>query len=67
MYKYRQIYRDIDMFIYLYLNTHRFLDFKILSFFSLTMKGFKPYNCLSELTKAYKEGFRYVLCVANIN
>lgn len=51
------------MFIYLCLNTDRFLDFKILSFFSLTMKGFKPYICLSELTRAYKEGFRYVLLI----
>ena len=67
MYKYRQIYRDIDMFIYLYLITDRFLDFQILSFFSLTMKVFKAYICLSESTGACKEGFRYVLCVTNIN
>lgn len=54
------------MFIYLYLITDRVLDFKILSFFSLTLKVFKPYIRLSELTRACKEGFKYVLCVTNI-
>lgn len=53
------------MFIF-YFNIDKFPDVKMPVFFSLNTERFKLYTHLS-LAEVYKERFRYVMSVANIN